>query len=199
MPYAPELQNPQQSGWRYPVPVPSDVATLRRTLRLRNEQSVTIRAINPQDVDRLRRFHESLSMDTIVFRFFRVVPVLSDEDAFRFTHVDYENRMAMVATVGSGADESIVAVVRYDRTGAESAEVAFVVADKWQGLGIAPTILCDLAAYARKRGIGRLVAITMGSNMHMLDMLRHCGFPVSMRYVDGDVEGTLDISGASPA
>jgi len=125
---------------------------------------------------------------------FRVVPVLSKEDAVRFTHVDYENRMAMVATVGDGADESIVAVVRYDRTDAESAEVAFVVADDWQGLGIAPAILCDLAAYARKRGISRLVAITMGSNMHMLDLLRHCGFPVTMRYVDGDVEGTLDIT-----
>ncbi|HEX6818019.1 MAG TPA: hypothetical protein VF120_06550, partial [Ktedonobacterales bacterium] len=51
-----------------------------------------------------------------------------------------------------------------------------------------------LAAFARLQDITRLLAVTMATNAKMLDVLRHAGYPLSARYVRGEVEMTLDIS-----
>ncbi|HEV2456782.1 MAG TPA: GNAT family N-acetyltransferase [Ktedonobacterales bacterium] len=174
--------------------VPLDAERLTHTMILRDGSHVLARPIRPHDTERLRAFHAHLSMDTIYFRFFRVVPTLSEEQANWFTHVDYERRMALVATVGEGAEEQIVAVVRYDRTDAETAEAAFVVRDDCQGHGIATALLLRLAEYARGRGLKELVAETMASNAKMLEVLRHCGYPCTMRFVEGDIEARLDIT-----
>jgi GNAT superfamily N-acetyltransferase len=123
------------------------------------------------------------------------MPSLSDEQARQFTHVDYVNRMALLATRGDGVAEEILAVVRYDRVAGErEAEVAFVVADAWQGHGLATALLHELAAYARAQGVERLVALTMGTNVRMLEVLHHCGFPCRTRYDGGDLLATLDIT-----
>ena len=91
----------------------------------------------------------------------------------------------------------LLVVVRYDRISADTAEVAFVVADHWQGHGIATALLHRLAVYARRQGITRLLAITLATNAKMLEVLRRAGYPLSARYVSGEVEMALDISVAA--
>ncbi|HEX5546124.1 MAG TPA: GNAT family N-acetyltransferase, partial [Ktedonobacterales bacterium] len=155
---------------------------------------IHVRAIRPQDDERLRAFHRHLSPDAIMFRFFHLFPELPAPDAEHFTHVDYVNRMALLATIGSGTTEEILGVVRYDRIEDTTAEVAFVVADAWQGRGIATALLHRLAAYARTKGIAAFVAITMGSNARMIEVLRNSGFPLTSRYSEGTLEVHLDIT-----
>lgn len=176
------------------MPVPADAARLSTHLTLRDGATVAMRAIRADDTERLRAFHARLSPDTIYFRFFSLLPELMPQVAERLTHVDYENRMALVATIGADDDEQIVAVVRYDRAGPTLAEVAFVVEDEWQGRGIATALLHRLAAYARGRGIVELVALTMSENTRMHRLLRDCGFPARSSYADGLTEVRLDIS-----
>jgi RimJ/RimL family protein N-acetyltransferase len=176
-------------------PLPDGVLRLTHDLTLRDGSIVHVRAIRADDTARLQAFHAHLSMDSIIWRFFRSVPSLSDEQARHFTRVDYVNRMALIATQGEGAAEAILAVVRYDRmAGEREAEVAFVVQDAWQGYGIATALLHELAAYARAHGVERFVALTMGSNVRMLDVLHNCGFSCRTRYDGGDIIATLDIT-----
>jgi RimJ/RimL family protein N-acetyltransferase len=185
--------------------LPEEVTQLAHDLTLRDGSVVQVRAIRADDTARLQAFHAHLSMESIIWRFFRSVPRLSEAQARQFTHVDYADRMALLATRGEGAQEEILAVVRYDRqAAAREAEVAFVVQDAWQGHGIATALLHELAAYARRQGIERFVALTMGTNVRMLAVLRHSGYPCQMRYDGGDILATLDISApptgsASPA
>lgn len=174
--------------------IPAEALRLDEHLALRDGSKVRVRAIRPDDIERLRAFHASLSFETIVYRFFRALPELPADLAQRFTHVDYCDRMALVATQGVGADAELLAVVRYDRVGPAEAEVAFVVQDRWQGHGIATALLYRLAAYARAHGIATFVAITLGNNQPMLDVLRYCGFPRTSSRQDGEVEVRLDIS-----
>jgi RimJ/RimL family protein N-acetyltransferase len=175
--------------------LPDDALHQTHDLTLRDGSVVRVRAIRPDDTVRLQSFHAHLSMESIIWRFFRSVPSLSDEQARQFTHVDYGDRMALVATRGTDAAEEIIAVVRYDRSvGAHEAEVAFVVQDAWQGHGLATALLHELAAYARAHGVERFVALTMGTNVRMLDVLHHCGFPCRTRYDGGDIIATLDIT-----
>lgn len=174
--------------------IPTEVSQLEGDFPLRGGGTAHVRAIRPEDTERLRAFHRQLSPESITFRFFRYLPELFLKEAERFTHVDYERRMALVATAGSGEDEEILGVVRYEYIRPETAEVAFVVEDHWQGHGIATALLHRLAAYARRQGYTTLVAITMGNNSRMIEVLRNSGFPCTAHYRTGEVEVHMDIT-----
>lgn len=174
--------------------IPEDALHLEGTVVLRDGSQIHTRPIRGDDSTRLQAFHAGLSPETIVFRFFYFVPRLAQDAADKFTHVDYANRMALVATIGTGPEEQIVGVVRYERIGPSNAEVAFVVADAWQGHGIATALLLQLAGYARAHGITSFMAVTMADNVKMIEVLRTCGFPCRLHYRNGEVEANLDIS-----
>src|SRR4051794_36797177 len=70
-----------------------------------------LRPIRPEDADLLRAFYARLSAEAIYFRFFGPRPRLSDREVAWFTQVDYNDRVALVATIG----DEMVGVVRYDR------------------------------------------------------------------------------------
>jgi GNAT superfamily N-acetyltransferase len=121
-------------------------------------------------------------------RFFGPHPRLSADELVRFTTVDHRDREALVALDG----DDIVAVARWDRLADPAvAEVAFVVADAWQGRGIAPLLLARLAELARAQGVDRLVALVLPENERMLEMLRHTAFPARRRFADGIVHVEL--------
>ncbi|MFI6181151.1 GNAT family N-acetyltransferase [Nonomuraea sp. NPDC051191] len=149
-----------------------------------------VRPIRPADADRLRAFYSRLSAESIYFRFFGPRPRLSDRDVERFTNVDYDNRVALIATIGA----EMVAVIRYDRTEPGEAEVAFLVEDAHQGRGVASVLLEHLAATARERGIERFVADVLPANMKMMGVLRQAGYTAESRFADGVVRMTLDLT-----
>lgn len=192
---------------QHPTTLSSTLAAHDYTLRtriegpraLRTGETLYVRALRADDSERLRALHASLSIESIIFRFFRLLPTLSPDLVDHFTHLDYANRMAIIATESAAPDAPILAVVRYDKLSADEAELAFVVQDHWQGRGIAPALLHRLVPYARAHGFTTLVAITMAGNARMLDVLRHAGYPFTMRYVDGDIECRLDIAAPQPA
>ncbi len=149
-----------------------------------------VRPIRPDDADRLVRFHERQSPESIYFRFFSPRPRLSVGEIVRFTTVDHLDRMAFVGLV---ADE-LVGVARYDRFRATSdAEVAFFVDDEHHGRGIATVLLEYLAVAATEAGISRFTASVLPQNQRMLGVFRQAGFEVASRFGDGVVEVQLAI------
>jgi GNAT superfamily N-acetyltransferase len=86
-------------------------------------------------------------------------------------------------------------VARYDRLPeSDAAEVAFVVADEFQGRGVGGLLLRNLAAIARARGIARFVADTLSDNRRMLRTFQRSGFPTTRSRADGVERVTLDIA-----
>ncbi len=171
-----------------------NAASLAETIHLRTGATIQMRAIQPSDAERLQEFHARLSPDTIVMRYFRVAPVLHAQDAWRLTHLDYDRRMALVATIGEGQDERIIGVVRYEPLSDTEGELAFVVEDDWQGQGISTKALSRLLRYARRHGYTAMSAVTMANNVRMRDVLTHTEYPCATRYEDGCLRVTLDIS-----
>lgn len=177
------------------IPMPREAVELEGPLTLRDGVLLHQRAIRADDAERLRAFHERLSSQTIVLRFFGVMPELSHEFAERLSHVDYDSRMAVVATRGEDVDALIIAVVRYQRSEPDAAEIALAVEDSWQGRGIGPLLLETLAGYARRRGFTSLIAEVMYTNDRMLALLRHSTLPVTFHLRDGRVHARIDITG----
>ena len=142
---------------------------------LRGGTTVRFRPIRPGDADGLVVFHDGLSPRSVYRRFFFVHPHLSASEIERFTRVDYVDRMAFAVLDG----ERMVAVGRYERLpGTSEAEVAFVVTDDHQHLGIGTLLLDHLADAARPHGIDRFTAQTLSDNRDMLGVFLASGFPV---------------------
>ncbi|MFW5417063.1 GNAT family N-acetyltransferase [Nocardiopsis sp. CNT-189] len=148
-----------------------------------------IRPITPEDADLLRAFHARLSPETIYFRFFAPYPRLSDRDVKRFTEVDYDERVALIATI-SGV---MVSVVRYDKIGDDEAEVAFVVEDAHQGRGLASVLLEHIGAAARERGVRRFIADVLPENRRMINVFREAGYTAQQTFDEGVIRLTLDL------
>ena len=156
---------------------------------LRDGRPVHLRPIRPDDAEGLADFHRSLSKETVYLRFFAPYPELTERDLHRFTHVDYLDRVALVATIG----DQLVGVGRYDRVEPGEAEVAFVVHDDHQGRGLGSVLLEHLAAAARERGISRFVAEVLPTNRRMLATFHEAGYEPSARLEDGVVLLSFDI------
>ena len=160
------------------------------TVQLRDGSTVAILPMGPDEEGRLVRFHHRLSPETARRRFFSVHPELSPDELHRFTHVDHVDREAIIAV----AQGEIVAVARFDRIGGGGeAEVAFVVADGWQGRGLGPVLLARLVERARELGLTRFVAETLPENRRMISVFRHAGYPITERVEDGVVEVSIEL------
>ncbi len=151
---------------------------------LRDGTAAHLRPIRADDEAALVAFHTRLSAQTIYRRFFSPRPVLPPRDVHRFTNVDYQDRMALVAEIGG----ELAGVARYDRAqnSTTEAEVAFVIEDRHQGRGLGSLLLEHLAGAARERGIDFFVAETLAENRAMLGVFRDAGF-IADRHFDGGV------------
>jgi len=116
----------------------------------------------------------------------------------RFTQVDYDRELALIALDGRRRGEKIVAVARYvANPDAESAEFAVVVADALHRHGLGPAIMRLLIACARKRGFRRLVGTVLATNAPMLAMIGRLGFEARPDPNDREqVIATLELGGA---
>ncbi|MGB3184442.1 MAG: GNAT family N-acetyltransferase [Ornithinimicrobium sp.] len=151
-----------------------------------------VRPITPADIDGIRTFHAGQSAESIYLRFFAPLPKISDRDLRHFTHVDHDDRVALVVVI----DEQIAGIGRYDRLPepeASSAEVAFNVSDAHAGRGIASVLLEHLADIGSQRHIKRFLADVLPQNRKMLGVFRHAGYEVSHEFDDGLIVVSFDI------
>ena len=158
---------------------------IRETIELRDGRKVTLRPIRPTDAVLLVDLHQHLSADSQFYRFFGPKPDLSPAEAEYLANVDFTKRFAIVASVDEDG-ERLVAVGRFDIAEDEDeAEVAIVVRDDHQGVGLGRTVLERLLDVARGRGIRALVGEILAENVRMLDLLRSSGLEVGQP--DGSV------------
>ncbi len=153
----------------------------------RRRLDYTVRPISPDDASALNDFHERCSERTHRLRFFSSQAHLPPAMLSFFTNVDHDEREALVAVL----DDRIIAVGRYDlvaenATEQRAAEVAFVVADEFQGNGIASDLLGRLADLARSRSISCFVAETLAENMAMQAVFRNSPYNAVFKRVVGD-------------
>ena len=159
---------------------------------LRDGRTAHLRPISAADAELLVEFYSQVSDQSKYFRFFAPMPNLSERDVERFTHVDYDQRVAFVLTVA----DKIVAVGRYDVISEEPdsrAEVAFLVQDQHQGRGMGQILLEHLAQAARERGVKRFVAEVLPDNRRMIQVFRDQGYQVTGGWDEGVMHLEFDI------
>jgi RimJ/RimL family protein N-acetyltransferase len=153
-------------------------------------EQVSIRAVRPDDRERLVQAFRGLDRDSVYLRFFSYKKELEHEELRRVTECDGVSKAALVATVGGGEREIIVGLGEYARSGA-AAEIAFAVEEDFQGRGIASRLLQKLVDIARANGIARFEADVLAENTPMLAVLRASGLRMRTSHGQGVVHATL--------
>ncbi len=169
----------QPAHFRYPTEYESDVL-------LKDGSTVHLRPIRPDDDEAMIALFSRFSQRTVYFRFHHMIARMTKEEVQRYTHVDYDNTFALVATLGEPPEQNLIAVGRYARLAEpERAEVAFVVEDSHQGRGIATQLLDSLAVVARAKGIRMFEAEVLGENREMMEVFRESGFRAETKFQYG--------------
>jgi acetyl coenzyme A synthetase (ADP forming)-like protein len=155
-------------------------------IALRDGSTVHVRPVRSSDVDALAGFLGGLSEEARTFRFFSAGADVH-RAARRFADPSIGGGLVAVTR----EDGRVVGHGQYVRESDGTAEVAFAIADAWQGQGIATLLLAGLAQMAAGEGIETFTAVVMPDNRKMIDTFRASGFPVEVRSRPGELHLTF--------
>jgi acetyltransferase len=140
-----------------------------------------IRPIRPEDAKLEQDLMRKLSDRTRFLRFMYTIKELTPAMLSRFTQIDYDREMALIAVRETPQGEQQVGVARYIiKLDGEGCEFAIVVADELQGKGLASGLFRDLIEVARARGLKYMDGVALRENSNMIRLARDMGFKISM-------------------
>lgn len=181
---------------------PGDLFRYSRQGALRNGTPVRIRMARADDRHRLVTAFQALDPQTIYTRYFSFRSGFSETELGRLDAPDLDRYILLVATLGSGADETVIGgascVVLDPDSQIRSAELAFTVEEDYQRQGLASQLLATIVELARSRGIQRCEADVLAENPAMLAVFRRCGLPMSTSRSGGVVHLVLDLATPAP-
>ena len=156
----------------------------------------SVRPIRPDDAQMLQDLMQHLSPESRYFRFVSSITELPPTMLARFTLIDYDREMALVAVFKertAGADgeitetERIVGVSRYiTNPDQSSCEFALVVSDDFNGKGLGSRLMLSIMDVARERGLSEIDGLVLANNPGMLKLMRSLGFAVKTFAEDAD-------------
>lgn len=181
---------------------PPDDFHFEQSATLRDGRAVTLRLMRPDDKQRLIEAFAKLDRQSIYTRFFAFRKELPPGPLNRIHRIDLVRLAALVVTLGSGDDETVIGSASYvaetAADGTREAEVAFTIEEDFQRQGLAGRLLAALSGIARRHGISRFKAEVLAGNAPMLAVFQRCGLPMRTRRNGEVVELSLDLGGAEP-
>ncbi len=150
---------------------------------------LVIRPVKPEDAPLFSNLFEVLSPTSIYYRFFGVLRELQPAMLSRFTQIDYDREIALVAIDQDSTIERMLGVARIigDPDGTEG-EIAILVGDAWQGKGIGASLMRKCLLIAEKRGFKYIHGIVLKENKQMLALAKKLGFTINKSEDFGEFE-----------
>lgn len=143
---------------------------------------VGIRPIQPSDEPLMVKFHRMLSDRTVYLRYFCSVSLAARTAHKRLSRIcfaDGEHEVVLVAIYGEpeSGEKKIVGVGRINISeDGQQGEMAVLIADDYQGRGVATQLLTNLVALARAKGVKQLTAEMLRDNTTMQAIFKRFGF-----------------------
>lgn len=142
-------------------------------VQLKNGAKVLLRPAHVADADALQALFHRLSPDDVYTRFFGRLKSLSFAGLQQLCNLNAETEVAFLAVSGPRENETVVGSACYFLNPATNlAEVAFMVAPDWQGLGLGKALQARLQEYAERRGVRGFVAEILPHNTAMLTLAK---------------------------
>jgi acetyltransferase len=157
---------------------------------------VTVRPIHPDDAEMLQALVRGVSQESRYFRFASAMHELPSRMLARFTLIDYDREMALVAvareriTAANGSiteSQRIVGVSRFiTNPDGTSCEYSLLVADDHAGRGLGSRLMLSIMDAARAQGLAEMMGLVLTQNAPMLRLMTSLGFSVAPYAEDPD-------------
>lgn len=166
----------------------------------RNELKVRFRAVKPSDEEAMRRLFYRFSGRTIYRRFFYPIKTMPHKRMQAYVNIDYQHELSIVGLVKENHQDIIIAEARYARDDCTTlGEVAFIVDERFQGLGIGRYIYNMLIRLAKERGLTGFTAEVLHDNTEMMRVFEKGDLPVEARLENGVYRLTILFDPPNPA
>ncbi|HII16418.1 TPA: bifunctional acetate--CoA ligase family protein/GNAT family N-acetyltransferase [Candidatus Woesearchaeota archaeon] len=147
------------------MPYPKGLET---TIVLKDGRTAMLRPIRPEDEPLEAEMLTHFSKETQRFRLFHTIEAITHEFLIKYTQIDYDREIAIIAEV-EGKMAGVVRLIADADNG--TGEFAVAVADPWQRLGLGNKFTDYMLDIARRRGIKKVFATVLPDNYVMLHML----------------------------
>jgi acetyltransferase len=175
------------------LPYPSD---REQEWPMRGGGRYHIRPVRPDDAQMLQDFVRCMSPESRYFRFVSTMRELSLRMLAKFTLIDYDREMALVAIWcertpdeegGFTETERIIAVSRYVcNPDQATCEFSLAVADEFNGKGLGSRMMLEIMDVARSKGLKQIEGLVLTNNSPMLKLMRSLDFDVRKCEEDPD-------------
>lgn len=164
---------------------------------LSDGRKLIIRSIRPSDKQALAEGFQKLSLEAIQSRFFMPKKSLSEGELRFLTEVDFESHVALIAEIFQDGRWQLCAAARFIQSKTikqpKTAEIAIIVGDEVQRLGIGSLLLSHLTKLAVHLGYQQFEAEIMNENKAILGLLEKCNLDLSKRPHPGSSHYFIDI------
>ena len=165
---------------------------------LRNGQDVLLRPIKPEDEPMWLEMFQNFSEESIRYRFFQMLKDTPHEVRVRYCNIDYDREIAMVAELLEEGRRKILGVSRISiEPDGKGGEMAFIIGDKWQNLGLGTKMVDYTLDIAIEMGVENVYAIMLPDNYRALSLTKKMGFDIEY-LSDGTVKGVLSLKDEIP-
>jgi len=160
---------------------------------------VRFRAIKPSDEEEMRRLFYRFSDQSVYYRYFAPIKVMPHAKMQEYVNVDFSQVLSIVGLVGDSGQGHIIAEARFIKDQHRPfADVAFVVDEQYQGLGIASYLYRMLIRCAKDRGIQGFTADILASNKAMMNVFEKGGEMIKAKLEYGVYHLEIPFSGDGP-
>ncbi len=169
-----------------------------RLWTLKDGRIVLLRPIKPEDEPLWLDMFKHLSQESVYQRFFTIIKDTPHEQIVRYCNIDYAREMSIVAELSEGNVKRIIGVVslvidsKRSKDGYREGEVAVIVADPWQGLGLGTKLVDYILEIAEDMGVKVVSAVMLANNARIIDLMRRMGFRLEA-LDEGTVIGRLEL------
>ncbi|MEM2280788.1 MAG: GNAT family N-acetyltransferase [Candidatus Bathyarchaeia archaeon] len=176
-------------------PYPKKYETL---WKMRDGRTVLLRPIKPEDEPLWLEMFQNCSEESIRYKLFQTLKHMPHEVRVRYCNIDYDREIAIVAELTEDGKRKIIGTARVsvDPDG-KSGELAFLVADPWQGLGLGTKLVDYVIEISKERGLETIYAFMVPDNLKSIGLMKKFGF--TLKYTEeGVIKGTLSLKEEAP-
>jgi len=169
-----------------------DPKKYEKLLRLRDGRTVLLRLIKPEDEPLWLEMFQNFSEESVRYRFFHIIKDTPHEMRARYCDIDYDREIGIVAELEEEGRRQILGVVRLIiESDGKKGEIAFIVADPWQGLGLGSKMVDHMIEICKDKGLETIYALMLPDNYRAIRLLKKRGFTI--QYRNDEAKATLNL------
>jgi acetyltransferase len=168
-----------------------DPKKCKKVWQLRDGRTVLLRSIKPDDEPLWLEMFQNFSEESVHNRFFYMIKDTPHAVRVRYCDIDYNREIAIVAELKEER-QRILGVVRLTiDLNQKTGEIAFIVADPWQGLGLGTKMVECMIEICKNIGLEKIYALMLPNNCRAIRLLKKKGFTI--QYKDDVAKATLNL------